>query len=105
MYKVPKYTKMENAKRSANAAQEAAIKLGLPEKASKLLTLQTALGAARMALESSDSADVLREKVTSPGGTTEKALEVFEAGQLRELFAEAIKQATIRAEELSEQRY
>lgn len=84
--------------------QDAAIALGLPEKAAKLLTLQTALGAARMAFESPDSAEVLREKVTSPGGTTERALEVFKAGHLKELFADAIKQAAVRAEELSQQR-
>lgn len=86
------------------AMQEAAMALGLPENAAKLLTLQTALGAARMALESSDSAQTLREKVTSPGGTTERALEVLESGQLRELFAEAVKQATIRAKQLCKQR-
>lgn len=84
--------------------QEAAIALGLPEKAAKLLTLQTALGAARMAFESTDSADILRERVTSPGGTTEKALEVLQAGHIKELFAEAIKQASIKAEQLSQQR-
>lgn len=82
--------------------QNAAEKMGLPSDTARLLTLQTALGSARMALESSESLPSLRKRVTSPGGTTEKALQVLEEAELRELFLQVIQAATKRAEELAE---
>jgi pyrroline-5-carboxylate reductase len=83
------------------AMEAAAVKLGLPAETAHLLTLQTALGAARMAMESSDTPAVLREKVTSPGGTTEAALKRFEEGKLRDLFTQALTEARDRSIELS----
>ena len=83
------------------AMESAAVKLGLPEETAHLLTLQTALGAARMAMESSDTPAILREKVTSPGGTTEAALNRFNEGGLAELFAQALTEAHDRSIELS----
>lgn len=83
------------------AMESAAEKLGLPADTAHLLTLQTALGAARMAMESSDTPATLRERVTSPGGTTEAALQKFEEGGLRELFDQALAQARNRSIELS----
>jgi len=83
------------------AMEEAARDMGLDEDTARLLTLQTALGAARMAMESNDPPGVLREKVTSPGGTTEKALTRFEQANLRGLFREALAAARERSEELS----
>jgi pyrroline-5-carboxylate reductase len=83
------------------AMEAAAVKLGLPAETAHLLTLQTALGAARMAMESSDTPAVLREKVTSPGGTTEAALKRFEEGELRDLFTQALTEARNRSIELS----
>jgi pyrroline-5-carboxylate reductase len=83
------------------AMEAAAVELGLPKETAHLLTLQTALGAARMAMESSDTPAVLREKVTSPGGTTEAALKRFEEGGLRDLFLQALTQARDRSIELS----
>ena len=59
------------------AMEQAGIDLGLEGQTARLLTLQTALGAARMALESGESPAVLRERVTSPGGTTERALGIL----------------------------
>jgi pyrroline-5-carboxylate reductase len=84
------------------AMQEAAQKLGLSESESTLLSLQTALGAARMALESPESVIVLREQVTSPGGTTERAIKALESGSLRKLVLEAMTAAMERAKELSQ---
>ncbi len=84
------------------AIESAACEMGLDEETARLLTLQTALGAARMAIESSDSPATLRQKVTSPGGTTEQALKILEQGHLRELFAEALKGAQNRSRELSD---
>lgn len=84
------------------AMQAAAEELGLPHDKAKLLTLQTALGASRMALESNEEASVLREQVTSPGGTTQAALSVFEDAKFKEVFYNALKAATNRATELSQ---
>lgn len=83
------------------AMEAAAVKQGLPADTAHLLTLQTALGAARMAMESSDSPQQLRNKVTSPGGTTERAIQVFEDGGLRDLVQRALDAAQERSEELS----
>lgn len=85
------------------AMQAAGMQLGLPEQAARLLTLQTAFGAAKMALESDEDAAALRRRVTSPGGTTERAIQTFEDGQLRELIARALTAARDRARELAEQ--
>ncbi|MEJ2464950.1 MAG: pyrroline-5-carboxylate reductase [Candidatus Thiodiazotropha sp.] len=83
------------------AMEAAASEMGLDRESARLLTLQTALGAARMAMESSDSPATLRQKVTSPGGTTEEALKILEEGHLRELFAAALSGAQRRSRELS----
>ena len=84
------------------AMEEAAREMGLDPESARLLTLQTALGAARMAMESSDAPAVLRQKVTSPGGTTERALAILEEGHLRELFTRALEGARTRSRELSD---
>lgn len=83
------------------AMEAAAVRLGLPADTAHLLTLQTALGAARMAMESHDDPATLRRKVTSPGGTTEQAIQTFEDGGLRELVARALTAARDRSDELS----
>lgn len=75
--------------------------LGLDAETSRRLTLQTALGAARMASESDVAPDELRRRVTSPKGTTERALKTFEAGDLRGLFAKALADCKARSEELA----
>ena len=85
------------------AMQAAAEKLGLPAETAKLLTLQTAIGAARMALESQDDPATLRQKVTSPGGTTEQAILSFEENGLRDIFEKAMTAARDRSISLSEQ--
>jgi pyrroline-5-carboxylate reductase len=82
--------------------QQAAEQLGMPKETARLLTLQTALGAARMAIESGQSLAELRENVTSRGGTTEKALSVLEANDIRETFKQALLAAKLRSEELAE---
>lgn len=84
------------------ALQKAAEDLGLPEQTSRLLTLQTAYGASRMALESDIDVTELRRRVTSPGGTTERALQVLE-NKIHEVFKEALTAATKRSEELAKQ--
>jgi len=82
--------------------QKAAQELGLSAEASRLLVLQTAMGAAKLAIESDDDAAVLRQRVTSKGGTTEAALNKLVAGGLPALFEEAMVAAAIRSKELSQ---
>ena len=82
--------------------QNTAMNLGLPEDTAKLLTLQTALGAAKMALESNMDLQTLRKGVTSPGGTTERALSIFQAENFSACIEKAVTGATDRAKELSE---
>ncbi len=77
--------------------------LGLDADAARLLTLQTAFGAAKMALESDEGPGQLRARVTSPGGTTERALAAFESGGFRELVTAALRAARDRSRELAEQ--
>jgi len=81
--------------------EQVGAELGLDAENARLLTIQTALGAARMAMESDDSPRELRERVTSPGGTTEHALDVLESGGIRALLARAVTAARERSQELS----
>ncbi|MDH5258940.1 MAG: pyrroline-5-carboxylate reductase [Gammaproteobacteria bacterium] len=87
--------------RMMESLENAAIELGLEKEAAHILTLQTALGAAKLAIESSDSISELREKVTSPGGTTEKGLAAMEDGGIEQMFKNTLQAASNRAEELS----
>jgi pyrroline-5-carboxylate reductase len=85
----------------AEAMQAAAEAQGLPAHAARALTLQTVHGAARMLLESGEDAATLRQRVTSPDGTTQAALESFEACGFGDVVARAIAAATRRGGELS----
>ena len=75
----------------------AGIKLGLSADEAEQLTLQTALGAARMAMLSAESAAVLRQRVTSPKGTTEAAIQCFQAGGFSVLIEQALQAAAARS--------
>jgi pyrroline-5-carboxylate reductase len=82
----------------------AAIELGLPDDVAKDLVLQTAKGAGFLAVEADKNNEgpaMLRNKVTSPGGTTEAALSVLAEGKFGALIAAAIKKARERSQELS----
>jgi pyrroline-5-carboxylate reductase len=85
------------------AMEKAAVQLGLTEQTARLLVQQTALGAAKIALESSESPAQLRQRVTSPGGTTQRAIETFEQGGFTELVAKALHAARDRSIEMSKQ--
>lgn len=85
------------------AMTEAGVQLGLDHQTASLLSQQTALGAGRIAIESSEDPSVLRSRVTSPGGTTERAIATFEAGGFRDLVLSAMKAAKDRAELLSQE--
>ena len=85
------------------AMQQASIELGLAPDTARELVLQTALGAATMARQSDKTAAELRIGVTSPGGTTQAALEVFNDAQFGALVAKAMSAATDRGLTLSQQ--
>jgi pyrroline-5-carboxylate reductase len=80
---------------------QAGVKLGLSSESSRKLVLQTALGAATMALQSADEPADLRRRVTSPGGTTDAALESMQNSNLAAIFEAAIAAAHDRSVELS----
>ena len=84
------------------ALEQAAIEAGLDPKQARLLTLETAFGAAKMALEGHEEPTLLRRRVTSPGGTTERAVKVLEEGGIRRLFKEAVQAAVYRAREIAD---
>ncbi|SCZ70808.1 MULTISPECIES: pyrroline-5-carboxylate reductase [unclassified Pseudomonas] len=78
-------------------------KLGLPRETAAQLTLQTALGAAHMAVSSDVDAAELRRRVTSPAGTTEAAIKSFQAGGFEALVEKALGAAAHRSAEMAEQ--
>lgn len=80
--------------------EQAAIGLGLPAELAAALTRETALGAARVVIETRAEPGRLRAAVTSPGGTTAAALRVFEAASLGAIVREALAAARDRSAEL-----
>ena len=82
--------------------QKTAVELGLSEEVAAKLTEQTALGSAILAQRSQDDITVLRQKVTSPNGTTEAALKSFQANDFAKIINQAVKAANQRSQELSE---
>ncbi|MDD5271626.1 MAG: pyrroline-5-carboxylate reductase [Methylovulum sp.] len=85
------------------AMEAAAVDLGLSAATARLLVQQTALGAAKIALESPESPEQLRKRVTSPGGTTQQAIQTFEQGGFAQLVASALQAARERSVEMSKQ--
>ena len=85
------------------AMMAAGRELGLDEKTARALTLQTALGSAQMAITADVGPDELRRRVTSPGGTTERAIAAFDAAGLKAIFATALGACADRGAELAEQ--
>ncbi|MCF6284343.1 MAG: pyrroline-5-carboxylate reductase, partial [Candidatus Hydrogenedentes bacterium] len=78
----------------------AAVSQGLERSVAERLAGQTLYGAGKLLMESDDSAGELRKKVTSPGGTTEAALNAFEAEGLEQVVATAVAAAVKRGQEL-----
>ncbi len=83
--------------------QQAAETIGLPADVARLLVSQTALGAARMVMETSSDITELRQSVTSPKGTTEAAIKVMQAGQIHALITDALQAAYQRAQQLKQE--
>ncbi len=83
------------------AMQNAGISLGLSPADAQALVTHTALGAARLALKSAKPVSQLRAEVTSPGGTTERAIQTLDARDVDRAIADAVKAASARASELA----
>ena len=75
--------------------------MGLDRDTAERLTLQTGLGAAHMAHESGEELAQLRRRVTSPGGTTERAIQRFEKDHLPRLVGNAMRAAAERAAQMA----
>ena len=84
----------------AESIIDAAVNIGVPRPDAEQLVRQTMLGAAQLLIKSGQSPADLRRAVTSKGGTTERALQVFEDGGLAGLVASAVRAAWLRAKEL-----
>jgi pyrroline-5-carboxylate reductase len=82
------------------ALADAGVKAGIPREVALELSAQTVYGAAKMVLETHEQPGKLRDKVTSPGGTTVEGLQVLEKGKLRETLMNAVAAAAARSREL-----
>jgi pyrroline-5-carboxylate reductase len=85
------------------ALEEAAQTLGLNAECSRLLARETFSGAAKLASQTDEGPKVLRERVTSKGGTTERALESLQADRVKDAIVRAVKSAAQRSRELGDE--
>ena len=85
------------------ALQQAAQEMGFSATDAKKLAVETFVGTARLAAQSPENVVVLRERVTSKGGTTERALASMDADRVKDLIVRALHAANQRAHELGEQ--
>ncbi|MBI1284641.1 MAG: pyrroline-5-carboxylate reductase [Thiobacillus sp.] len=83
--------------------EAAAVAQGLAPVTARQLALQTFFGAAKLALESREEPAVLRQRVTSKGGTTERGLSALEAAEVRLAIGQAVEAATRRSAELGDE--
>jgi len=85
------------------ALEQAGKELGLTEQTARMLALETALGAARLAHQSTETPATLRERVTSKNGTTERALQSMQANHVKEHIITAAQAAATRSREMGEE--
>jgi pyrroline-5-carboxylate reductase len=85
------------------ALEQAARELGLAADVAHRLAIETFVGSARLAAHSSDPPETLRSRVTSRGGTTERALNSMEADRVREAIVRAVRAAAERSRELGDE--
>ncbi|QNK00312.1 pyrroline-5-carboxylate reductase [Dyella telluris] len=83
------------------ALEDAAFAQGMSRETARALAAQTCLGAGRMLMETGEDPGVLRQRVTSPNGTTQAALESFSADHFAQVIARAVAAATRRGGELA----
>jgi pyrroline-5-carboxylate reductase len=82
------------------ALSDAGVKMGLPRDVATQLAAQTVAGAAQMVLQTGKHPGVLKDMVTSPGGTTIAGLHALEDGAFRGVVIDAVEAATERSREL-----
>jgi pyrroline-5-carboxylate reductase len=82
------------------ALSDGGVRVGLPRDVATALAAQTVLGAAQMVLQTQQHPGVLKDKVTSPGGTTIAGLHALERGGFRAALIDAVEAATIRSKEI-----
>ena len=85
------------------ALEQAALELGFDHESARLFASQTFLGGAQLAASTRDSPGALRARVTSKHGTTERAIEIFEAHALKQGFIDGVKAASARSRELGQE--
>ncbi len=83
------------------ALSDAAVAAGLDEQTARRLTIETAAGAAELARPGAETLDELIRKVTSPGGTTERALKSFNKNEFTRIVGEALEAARTRSEQIA----
>lgn len=82
------------------ALEKAGVARGLPLETARRLVIQTALGAAKMCDNSDDAPETFKKRVMSPNGTTERAVQQLEKGNLEALMQNAVDACFARAEEI-----
>lgn len=85
------------------ALEQAARELGLPAEAARRLALETFAGAVKLVAHTGEAPDTLRGRVTSKGGTTERALESMGADRVKEAIVRAVRAAAVRSRELGDE--
>ncbi len=85
------------------ALERAALELNLPEESARQLAVETFVGAVKLAAQSDEPSGTLRSRVTSKGGTTERALNAMESDQVNDAIVRAIKAAAQRSRELGDE--
>ena len=84
------------------ALSDGGVKMGLPRVIATRLAAQTLAGAAEMLLSTGQHPGVLKDSVTSPGGTTIAGLHAMEQGGVRAALIDAVEAATMRSRELGQ---
>lgn len=87
------------------ALSDGGVKLGIPRQTATTFAAQTVLGAAKMVLDTNRHTGVLKEEVTSPGGTTISGIHALERGGIRAALMDALEACVKRSDEIAIKKY